>query len=69
VELGTFSFPRFILLLQAEVSKRFYSSKAKASNIRGVGTFFVTCSNLGQLSQHNIKNSYGHFYQNFNQKI
>jgi hypothetical protein len=37
--------PHFILRLQAEVSKRFYPSKAGSSKVRGVGTFFITCSN------------------------
>ena len=35
-----------------------YSSKANSSNVRGVGTFFVTWSNLGQLSSSNFKNVY-----------
>ena len=33
--------PRFILLLTAELSKRFYSSKAKSYNVRGVVTFLI----------------------------
>ena len=37
--------------------------KAKGSNVRGGGTFFVSCSNLGQLSlmHYSFKNLYGHF--------
>jgi hypothetical protein len=60
---------RFILLLQAEVSKRFYSSKAVSSNVPGVGTFSLTCSNLGQLSPYSFKHLYGHFSRFFNRKL
>jgi hypothetical protein len=49
-------------------SKEDYVSKAKARNVRGVGKFFVTCSNLDQLFPYNFKNLHGHFPQNFNQK-
>ena len=56
---------RFIRVKKAEVSKRHYSSKANIleylSSVRGVGTFFDTCSNLGQLSHTFIKTLYGHF--------
>jgi hypothetical protein len=31
--------------------------------------FFVTCSNLGQISPYNFKHLYSHFSQNFNQKF
>jgi hypothetical protein len=58
----------FIRIKKAEVSKRQYSSKAKSSNVRGVGTFYVTCSNLGQLSPYYFKNLYGNFPRNFNPK-
>jgi hypothetical protein len=36
-------------LLKAKISKVDYSSKDKGSNVRGVGTFFDTFLNLGQL--------------------
>jgi hypothetical protein len=49
-----------------------FSSKAKGSNVRGVvrgvGTFSVTCLNLGQLSPYNFKNLYGHLPRNFSRK-
>ena len=38
-----------------KISKVDYSSQAKGFDIRGVGTFFVTCSNLDQLSQYCLK--------------
>jgi hypothetical protein len=44
-----------ILPNKAEESKRQFSSKANSSNVRGVGTFFGTCLNLGQLSSYNFK--------------
>ena len=45
-----------LLYLKAEVSKVGYSSKAVGSNVRGVGTFFDTCANLGQFSLYDFKN-------------
>jgi hypothetical protein len=57
---------------ESKISKVDYSSKAKVfnvhANVRGVGAFFVTCSNLGQLSPYNCKNLCGHFPRAFNQK-
>ena len=41
-----------------------YSSKARSSNVRGVGTFFDTCSNLGQLFPYNFKKLYTHHSEN-----
>ena len=32
-----------------------YASKAKSSNVRGVGTFFDACLNLGQFSYAYLK--------------
>jgi hypothetical protein len=56
---------RFIPLLKSEVSKIFYSSKANDCNVQGVGTFFDTCLNLGQLFHElfprNSKKLYGDF--------
>ena len=49
-----------LLYLKAEVSKVGFSSKAVGSNVRGVGTFFDTCANLGQLSLYNLKPLYIH---------
>ena len=46
-----------------------FSSKAKGSNVRGVGTFFVTCSNLGQLFQYNFKTLCDHLPRNFYKKL
>jgi hypothetical protein len=43
-----------------------YLSKVESSNVRGVGNFFVICSNLGQYFQYNL---YGHFPRNLNQKL
>jgi hypothetical protein len=50
-----------LLYLKAEVSKVGYSLKAVGSNVRGVGTFFDTCANLGKLSRYNLKILYIHF--------
>jgi hypothetical protein len=38
-----------------------YSSKAKDYSVRGIGSFFDTCLNLGHLSPYNFKNLVGHF--------
>jgi hypothetical protein len=38
-----------------------YSSKALGSNVRGVGNFFDTRADLGQLSPYNFKKSYINF--------
>jgi hypothetical protein len=38
-----------------------YSSKAKYANVRGVGTFCDTCSNLVHIFQYIFKNLAGHF--------
>ena len=46
-----------------------WNSKAKTPIVRGVSTFFVTFSKLGQLSLYNFKNLYRHLPQNFNQKF
>ena len=46
---------------EAEVSKVDYPSKTKSSNVRGVGTFFDTCSNLGQLFHYNFKKIINNF--------
>ena len=42
-------------LLKTEVSKVDYASKARSSNVRGVGTFFDACLNLGQFSYAYLK--------------
>jgi hypothetical protein len=47
--LGGHSKARFIHPNEAEVSKVDYSSKAKSCNVRGVGTIFDTCLDLGHL--------------------
>jgi hypothetical protein len=57
------------ILKKAEVSKVDYSSKAKSSDVRGVGTLFDTCLNLGHLFPYNFKILYCHFIQNLNSKI
>ena len=43
--------------------------KGKSFNVRGVGNFFVTCSNLGHSFQHNFKTRYSYFPRKFNQKL
>jgi hypothetical protein len=58
-----------LLYSKAEVSKVDYSSKAVGSNVRGVGTFFDTRANLGQLSLYNYKNSYIHVPESSIKKI
>jgi hypothetical protein len=61
------------LALSVEIKQKIQKCDSKSviqnSNVRGVGTFFVTCSNLGQLSLHNFKNLYCHFPRNFNKKF
>ena len=46
-----------------EKNKRHYTSgmKDQGSNVRGVGTVFDTCSNLGQLSSCSFTNLFGYF--------
>ena len=51
--------------LNAKVSKVDYSSKAGISNVRGVGTFFGTYSNLGHLAPYKFKDLYSHFVFSF----
>ena len=41
----------------------------KSSNVRGVGTFFDTCFNLGQHSSYNFKNLCGHFPESSMEKF
>ena len=54
----------------SKISKVDYSSKAKVSNVRGVGTFFFdTCSNLGRILSYNFKYLYAHLPKNLYRKL
>ena len=61
------------LALSVEIKQKIQKCDSKSviqnSNVRGVGTFFVTCSNLGQLFPYDLKIFYAYFLWNFYQNI